>query len=507
MPAPFWKQLSTVALLGTSRNPPLPELPGELRELVPSTEEDTALKLLRTAAVAGLAQIAGHIPAKEEAAMPEPAGEDAHPVCKDAQGVALLARIVAEGPDPLIAEACQLLGAAGMCLPYRLLPACLTAARRTSSLRESVLSAAGTRGAWLAAQNSDWRFAATAGIEEIDSRQWDEGDLATRMRYLKELRQREPTQARQLLEKTLPQESARDRVLLLSAIRDNPGLEDEGLLQNLLSNDRSKEVRTLCARLLSALPQSAFAQRMQERLAPCITTEKKLFRTHWVAAPPQAFPKDAALDGIEEKPPGGLKLGERAWWLRQIVARTPLSWWTQHTGMSPLEVVLWSAKTEWKDAIVNGLAEAVTLQATDPAWISAILNAEVLPVQEAVELIAALDEAEQREAWQKLASTGPSFSWWLKQVLKARITWTTAFWLSMEKRLTAHLHTDAAQYDYELRSLLPELACRVPMAATTHPTPWPTTAKSWPSFEEAVHRFQQVLETRAKLREIINVKS
>jgi hypothetical protein len=506
MSAPFWKQLSTAALLGTARTPALPPLPQGLQDLALEEGAAPEARLLRTAAVAGLAQIAGLQPGSTDEPLPEPAMPSPPGVCRDPQAVSLLAQIAAEGPEALLAEACQLLAAAGQSLPHRLLPTYFDAAYRASALRDPVMKAAGTRGAWLSAKNREWRFAATAGIDEIDIRQWEEGDVATRTRYLHTLRKTEADQARELLEKTLPQESARDRVTLLGALRTQPGPSDEALLQGLLTSDRSKEVRTLAARLLSALPQSAFAQRMQARLQPCITTEKKLFRTHWVATPPQAFPADAAQDGIEEKPPGGIRVGERAWWLRQIAARTPLGWWTAHTSMTPMELVLWAAKTEWKEALLQGLAEAVTLQDTDPAWIHAIINAEVLPAQEAAELIGGLDGKEQREAWLKLAGSAPAFTWWLRLVIKAPITWDTAFWLAVEKKLIAHLHSDAAQYDYELRNLLPELACRIPMTATLNPTPWPTGAKHWPSFEDAAHRFQQTLERRSRLRQMLNIK-
>lgn len=506
MSAPFWKQLSTAALLGTARTPALPSLPQDLQDLALDESSAPEARLLRTAAVAGLAQIAGLQPASTEEALPESAVPSPQDVCRDPQVVSLLAQIATEGPETLLAEACQLLAAAGQSLPHRLLPTYFDAAYRSSALRDPVLKAAGSRGAWLSAKNREWRFAATAGIDEIDIRQWEEGDVASRARYLQTLRQTDADRARELLEKTLAQESARDRVTLLGALRTHLSAADETLLQTLLTSDRSKEVRTLAARLLSALPQSAFALRMQARLQPCVTTEKKLFRTHWVVAPPQSFPGNAAQDGIEEKPPGSIRVGERAWWLRQITARTPIAWWTAHTGMTPMELVLWAAKTEWKDALLQGLAEAVTLQDTDPAWIHAIINADVLPPQEAAELIGGLDAKDQREAWLKLASSAPSLTWWLRLVMKAPITWDTAFWLAVEKKLIAHLHTDAAQYDYELRNLLPELACRIPMAATLNPTPWPTGAKHWSSFEDAAHRFQQTLERRSRLRRMLNSK-
>lgn len=508
MSAPFWKQLSTAALLGTGRAPALPELPEVLgfQELLAGTGDDPARRLLRTATVAALAQTAGASPPQSTEPLPGPADTDTQPVCRDAQTITVLARVIIDGPEALIAEACSLLSRAGQSLPYRLLPAFLDAAHRSTALRQPVLDAAGTRGAWLAAQNRDWRFAATAGIEEIDARQWEEGDIATRTRYLQSLRKTEPARARELLEPVLPQESARDRVTLLTALREKISAADEPLLQGLLSSDRSKEVRTLAGRLLSALPASAFALRMQERLKACVSTEKKLFRTHWVVAPPQAFPADAAQDGIEEKPPAGTKSGERAWWLRQITARTPVSWWTTHTDMTPQEVVLWAAKTDWRDALLQGLAEAVTLQSPDASWIHAIVNAEVLPAQEAVSLLEGLTGLEQRESWLNLSSSGPSLSWWLRQVMKAPFTWDTAFWLAVEKRIIAHLHTDAVQYDYELRSLFPDLACRIPLEAAQKPIPWPTGAKYWSSFEDAAHRFQQTLELRSRLRQMINSK-
>jgi hypothetical protein len=378
----------------------------------------------------------------------------------------------------------------------------LDAAKRSVALREPVLGATGNRGAWLAAQNPAWQFARTAGADHTDVRCWEEGDTATRSRYLRQLRTTDPSAARTLLQQTFPNETARDRTLLLATMSEHLSGDDESFLEDLLFNDRSKEVRQVAGRLLSTLPGSAFASRMVSYLSPCITRETKLLRSQWAVSPPGNFPPEAGRDGIEEKPPAGLKLGARAWWLRQLVARAPLGWWTDHTGMSPLELFLWAAKSEWNEALLAGFAEAIPAQSPGPDWVEPLLQAGALGPQPSVELLRTLPESRRADAWIRLAGSCPSFSWWLKALLQDPMAWPGAFWLQVEQSLVTHLKTDAAQHDYELRGLFPELACRMPETRWSSPVPWPTSAKAWSVFEAAAHRFQEIVSVRQRFQQI-----
>ncbi|MCC8987943.1 MAG: DUF5691 domain-containing protein, partial [Candidatus Contendobacter sp.] len=91
-----------------------------------------------------------------------------------------------ENSQPLLlAEACRLLATTGHCLPPRLLPPTLELGRKSVALREPLREALGRRGAWLAAQNADWKFAALAGADPDEQRCWDEGDIEQRAAFLR----------------------------------------------------------------------------------------------------------------------------------------------------------------------------------------------------------------------------------------------------------------------------------------------------------------------------------
>ena len=264
------------------------------------------------------------------------------------EGIALLARIIEKGQTPLLVEACRLLASAGRCLPPRLLPRALELGRQSVALREPLRQALGYRGAWLATQNPDWKFAALANVEPADPRLWDEGDVRQRAAYLRSLRTTDPAEARRLLEVAFAGETARDRALLLPSLGENLEPEDEPFLAATLANDRSKEVRAIAAALLSRLSDSDFARRMMARLEPCIRIERKLLRTVTVIEPPLAFTPEWKADALEEQPPSHMKLGERAWWLLQSISYTPLDWWETNWRWTRTAFSPWRRKASGK---------------------------------------------------------------------------------------------------------------------------------------------------------------
>jgi hypothetical protein len=69
-------------------------------------------------------------------------------------------------------------------------------------------------------------------------------------------------------------------------------------------------------------------------------------------------------DGISARPPAGL--GERAWWLEELVTRTPLRVWGEPTTFLSLPVT-----EEWAPVMRRGLARAAAAQ-RDAAWATAL---------------------------------------------------------------------------------------------------------------------------------------
>jgi hypothetical protein len=72
-------------------------------------------------------------------------------------------------------------------------------------------------------------------------------------------------------------------------------------------------------------------------------------------------------DGITARPPVGT--GARAWWLEEILARTPLRAWP-----APEVFAARGVDEEWVDAVRRGLARAAAAQ-QDGAWAAALVDA------------------------------------------------------------------------------------------------------------------------------------
>ena len=92
----------------------------------------------------------------------------------------------------------------------------------------------------------------------------------------------------ELLETTWSTERAEDRLMFLDSLRTGLGADDEPFLERALT-DRSRNVRSTAAELLSALPGSALATRMADRVAE-------------VDAPARHSRQELLPEGIAERP-------------------------------------------------------------------------------------------------------------------------------------------------------------------------------------------------------------
>ncbi|MFJ3796762.1 DUF5691 domain-containing protein [Streptomyces sp. NPDC090088] len=386
-----WEELVTTALLGTDRRPPAAG--GSGREAPPA--------LLDEAAVATVRRRAGLRPATAPTARrPEPAPADPRPALP-AAAARRLAMLLSDRPgtgtggrrgtSPDLMELLpQWLAAAnahGFAAPPQTLPALLDAARGRTDLRPAALAFAGPRALWLARLNQDWRFALRAAPgggtalpdpedAEATGRLWQEGLFAERVALLAALRARTPGAARELLAGTWATERAEDRLMFLDSLRMGLAAGDEPFLEQALS-DRSRNVRTTAAELLSALPGSALAGRMAVRAAACVavdhTGDGPVIA---VEAPPEC---DAGMerDGVVAKPPTGR--GERSWWLGQLVEAAPLTTWPARLGgRTPREIVALPVADGWQGELHAAWCRAAVRQ-RDAAWARALLGVPAAP--------------------------------------------------------------------------------------------------------------------------------
>jgi hypothetical protein len=257
--------------------------------------------------------------------------------------------------------------AAGRRLPAELVPALIDVARRHAQLRPSLGQVAGPLAGWLAAQRPEWSFAASAPAAEptVDAGpdgEWELGSSPSRVAYLTGLRQRDPARARGLLEEVWAEEPPEHRAVLLAALATELSIEDETLLERAL-DDRRRQVREVALDLLSRLPGTGYADRMVTRAQDCV----RLTGPGRIGIrAPATCDRSMRRDGIAGRPPAGT--GERAWWLEEILARTPLSVWPE-----PRRFLGRGVDGQWLATVLRGLARAAASQ-RDGAWAAALVD-------------------------------------------------------------------------------------------------------------------------------------
>lgn len=378
-PEPAWPDLVSTALLGTDRRPS----PGPA-------------ELLAQAALEAVRRRAGLRPGPASAAVPDGstdrAGTDPRPplppLADRRLGMLLPGPDTGSGGAGNLANISELLpqylaaaAGHGYRAPAARVPALLDAARARSELRPDAVLLAGPLGRWLAARNPDWRFVLRTALpgdaEAEDAKLWQEGLFAERVTYLTRLRRRDPAAARELLRGTWSRERAEDRLLFLDALQERLSADDEPWLETVLS-DRSKNVRLTAAELLSTLPGSALALRMAERARAAIRLAETEDGPRLAVHPPTACDAGMLRDGIAAGSPTGR--ADRAFWLGEILAATPLRIWQDELGPSgapgsAAEVLALPVSDTWAAELREAWARAAVRQ-NDRAWARALLAAD-----------------------------------------------------------------------------------------------------------------------------------
>ncbi len=379
-----WAPLLPVAMIGTDRQTsPLPAWPGEVGATVAAlasaqrpanTSPDinqTAADVLRAAGILTVCGLAGARPATRPASPQAAAGVDTLPVADDPTLSRWLGWALREGPERLQQMVFQRLARAGLRLPHALLPTALELARASLASRALIQPLLGERGVWLARQREAWQFAAgVVAHDELDPRLWEEGTLDQRKAFLASERQRDPQAARARLSAALPELPAKERAELARGLAVGLGLDDEPLLDQLRV-DRGQDVRAVALELILRLPDAAHPRRAAERVAALMSRGSLLTGRRWQIDPPAEPGADWKADQLEATV-GMAHMGERAWWLYQLVRQVPLGWWPVHTGLSISQLAAWADASEWGEALWMGWRD-VLRHAPDIAWAEALL--------------------------------------------------------------------------------------------------------------------------------------
>ncbi|MEU6654741.1 DUF5691 domain-containing protein [Streptomyces sp. NPDC046900] len=518
-----WEELVTAALLGTDRRTP--------QGLPPGREPPTAV--LDLAAVETVRRRAGLRPAPA-GPRPERAAADPRPPLPPA-AARRLAVLLSDRPGTggsgrrgsapdlmeLLPQWLSLANARGFAPPPEALPALLDAARGRTDLRPAALAFAGPRALWLAQLNPDWRFAlrSTPGGSESPPQErdrvlalWQEGLFAERVALLTALRGRRPAAARELLASTWATERAEDRLMFLDSLRTGLEQPDEPFLEQALS-DRSRNVRATAAELLSALPNSALAERMAARAAACVAVDRTQGEPTLVVEAPHECDPGMERDGVVPKPPAGR--GERSWWLGQLVEAAPLGSWTARLGgRTPEEIVALPVADDWQDELHAAWCRAAVRQ-RDPGWSRALLGPPSAPeaggpgavsLAERAKLLSTLGAAERAD-WVAgfIATHGLSEAFQLLGV--CAVPWAAPLGRAVVDAL--NIARDAGSYPWSFsgvmglaeRCLDPAEASRLDALTAIPDEPADASPGAGGYWAEAFQRLTTTLRLRATMRE------
>ncbi|MGI2907744.1 DUF5691 domain-containing protein [Tolypothrix sp. VBCCA 56010] len=365
----LWQEVVKTALIGTERhtwklNVPNHQLSEILSHLDSSDKEGS---LLSAAGAFALYQRAGKIsfdkPPKQNKSESE-----------ELLDCSLVSRqhlaLILSGNAKLLPEWLTLAAAAKRRVPSEYLPHLLTLGQKQSNLRAFILPVLGKRGYWLAKHNPDWNYV----NREITDKAWQTGSKEARRLLLQRLREQNPEQAREQLQKAWKKESGEERASLLAALEINLSMNDEPFLEAAL-DDKRKQVRDIAAKLLSLLPKSRLCQRMIERVRPLIIFKHNLVQVTL----PSTCDAEAAAKGDRQMIRDGIDqsryssaLGEKASLLLQMLCCVPPSFWCNNWGKTPQQLLQVVDGSEWEKMLLEAWATAA-LKSQDSACAEVLL--------------------------------------------------------------------------------------------------------------------------------------
>ena len=520
-----WPAVVNTALLGTDRAPlAAPTSGGTLGaayDALVRAESDAASNLLRVAAAASAYQRCGRTPGRTQEPLPSPCPRDTRPTCS-AAAAALLRRILQGEHESLLRTWLTLATRRDVRAPADTIPTVLDLARQDPKLRPLVRAAGGTRATWLAALNEDWAFAISGDSPDSLAATWETGTGMARMEALQRLRQLDPERARTLLEASWAQEDPTNRPFIVAMLAHGLSLADEPFLERAL-DDRRKEVRQQAAGLLGRLPSSALMARMVDRAKKLVTLGKStiLQRTSIDVAPPDEADASMIRDGVNPKPPAGTGVGEKAWWLAQIVGAVPPSTWSAAWSIEPEKLIRAADGHEWREPLVAGWLTA-TERFHDGTWARALWDNEAVariepkwgaPPLEHVFTRAASAEHVDAELRREITARQDALRG-SHRVLIAALgwpnDWSDALARTVAKRLKEYAGSDRVSFagEFGMRALLERCGHAVPVsAAGAFLEGWSEQSDVWSTWASAVDTLASVLRFRIDLHLAFNEES
>jgi hypothetical protein len=215
---------------------------------------------------------------------------------------------------------------------------------------------------------------------------------------------------------------------------------------------------------------------------------------------PAGCDKAMQRDGVEPKPPQGL--GEKAWWLIQILEFVPLELWTNDWRISPADLLAASLQSEWKKELFEAWTRAAIRQRSAD-WADVLFGAALdgkkfdkfegllsamFRTQRELRLseLLAANDAKTRDFHGTLIAHCPGE--WSVQFSRTVLAWL--------RRLSAEPSNDW-QLRNQIKDFVPRLA---PSILPEVPAGWPIEAQGWEFWSKGAEEFFAVAQFRADLR-------
>jgi len=357
-----WDRLLGVATLGTRRTPVNEVTLWPAAELAAAgTDAAAELQFLRAAAAQRLYDIAGARSAVQASSEEHAVVDvDRTRFVSELAALRLLRMIRGEHAD-LIQEWSTLALAARRQLPPQFVP--LALAHLKPGDVPGLGDLLGPTGQWLVRMNSDWNV--SFSVDAPDHDRWLSGTLLDRRAELLAMREQHPERAREWLQETWAKDPPDEREAFLRSLATGLSLADEPFLETAL-DDKRKPVRQAAVQLLASLPDSQLSLRHRARLDTLVSAEEKKGLLAKLGKPklklaivlPETNEKATQRDGVEAKPPAHRKIGERTFWLAQMVALVPLSYWTTRFACEPAMFVAAVMDTDYAGELLPALTDA-----------------------------------------------------------------------------------------------------------------------------------------------------
>jgi hypothetical protein len=250
----------------------------------------------------------------------------------------------------------------GFTLPHPSLAEILDFAKNRQPLHAPLCRVLGARGHWLAQQNLEWNKMILAPVEaaldaEAAGSIWQTGSESQRIALLDVLRGRDSDLARSFVEQTWNDDAIEFRLKVVRNFVKGLTSRDEAFLESVL-DDRRKEIRIAARDLLMHLPESSFRERQLARLSEYVQVQREKGRLVLSVEPPKNCDKAMERDGIQKKVPAGMKIGEKAWWLRQVLALVPPSLVAERLKIAPAELLGCTDDATWGVDLADGFHQA-----------------------------------------------------------------------------------------------------------------------------------------------------